>query len=66
MHRVQGKENLYKDESSGAVVNADQEAYKMAKQYKRRILEERREKEELNVRIKRLESIVEQLVGQKE
>lgn len=62
MNRIEGKENLFKDPSSGAVVNADQDAYKMAKQYKRRILEEREKQRTLEDRVHRLEGAIEKLL----
>lgn len=58
MHRVQGKENLYKDPDSGAIINNDRDSYEMAKANKRRILEERNKQKNLEERIEYLETII--------
>lgn len=64
MNRVEGKENLYKT-STGGVINADQNAYRLAKAHKKRLLQEQQEKEELKDRIDRLERAIEQLTDVK-
>lgn len=66
MNKVKGKENLFKDPNSGAIVNADQNAYKLAKQYKKRILSEREKQTSLEDRIATLESVIQQLISKSE
>lgn len=60
MNKIEGKENLYKDPNSGAVVNADKTSYEMAKFHKRRILEEKEKQKQLEGRIERLERLIEE------
>ena len=63
MNRVQGKEHLFKDPNSGAVVNDDQDSFNSAKMYKKRILEERQKQQTLEERIDSLERLVEKLAS---
>jgi|AntDeeMinimDraft_5_1070356.scaffolds.fasta_scaffold20303_2 folate-dependent phosphoribosylglycinamide formyltransferase PurN len=61
MHRVEGKENLYKDPDSGAIINNDKNSYELAKANKRRILKERQKQQSLEERIEYLESIIKRM-----
>lgn len=63
MKKVQGKDHLIKTET-GAVINADQNAYKLAKQHKRRIMQEREKQQALEDRIGRLERLISKLTGE--
>jgi hypothetical protein len=63
MNKVQGKDHLIKTET-GAVINADQNAYKLAKQHKRRIMQEREKQQSLEDRIGRLEQLISKLTGE--
>jgi len=66
MYKIEGKENLFKDPTTGAIINNDQNAYRLAKAHKKRLLQEQREKEELKERVERLESAIEELFDAKE
>lgn len=62
MNKVEGKENLFKDPNSGAVINGDTASYKMAKHFKQRILQEQKEKKELEDRVENVEAMLKQLM----
>jgi len=62
MLKVDGKPGLVKDPATGAVINADDGAFRVAKQAKKRILEAKEKEQELEDRLSRLESALEQLL----
>jgi len=64
--KIEGKDSLIKDTKTGSIINQDDKAYELAKQHKKRLLQERREKEELKQRVERLESAIERLLDAKE
>lgn len=63
MKKVQGRDHLIKTDT-GAVINADQNAYKLAKRHKMRILQERERQQSLERRIRRLEQLISELTGE--
>jgi len=64
--KIEGKDSLIKDTKTGSIINQDDKAYELAKQHKKRLLQERREKEELKQRVERLESAIGRLLDVKE
>lgn len=54
-----------KDPSTGGVINTDREGLRAAKRAKQRILDSRRKEEEMEARIAKLESAIEQLLSEK-
>ncbi len=66
MLKIEGKAHLVKHAATGAVINVDQDAFRVAKETKKRVLEAKRREEELLSRMSRLESLVEQLLKEKE
>lgn len=63
MQKVEGKGSLMKDPASNSVMNTDESAFRAAKALKRRILEEKQEKEELRSRVDKLESMLTELLA---
>lgn len=63
MHKVKGKEGLYRDPHTGAVINADDNAFRQAKLAKKRILEEREQRQRLETRMSQLEELVQYLMN---
>lgn len=63
---IEGKPGLVKDPASGAVINTDDEAFRAAKQAKKRVLEARRKEQELEDRLSKLESTLEQLLKERQ
>lgn len=55
-----------KDPKTGSVVNVDNEGFRQAKAAKKRILESKTKVDELEERLKALESAIELLKGQKD
>ncbi len=66
MNKVQGREGLVKDPRTGAVVNVDDNAFRQAKLAKKRILESKEKQKTLEDRVDQLESLVHQLIDDKE
>lgn len=66
MHKVKGKEGLVKDPHTGSVINVDDNAYRQAKIAKQRLLKERERNEELEDRVSKLETVLEQLLKEKQ
>jgi hypothetical protein len=62
MMKIEGKEGLVKDPQNQSVINTDDDAFRAAKQAKRRILESRKRESDMQERLEKLERVVEQLM----
>lgn len=60
--KVEGREGLVKDPSTGAVINTDKRGLEAAKHAKRKVLEEQAKTRELEERVKRLEAMFQQMI----
>lgn len=63
--KVTGHDKLSKDARSGGVINIDGDGLRAARAAKRRMLENKNTIEALEQRINRLESMINQLLGEK-
>ena len=61
--RVDGHDKLSKDAQTGGVVNTDVDGLNAARAAKRKLLESRNKIESLEDRVKKLESLIEQIIG---
>ena len=56
--KIKDKPNLAKETNSGGIVNTDDNAFRMARSIKRKILEEKEKQKNLESRVEQLELLV--------
>lgn len=61
MQKVRGREHLYKDPRTGVLINTDSDGFEAARFAKQRILDSNQKQIELEQRIEKLESILNEL-----